>query len=289
MNHKKAITVLVLIISVLAAFAAGAGIFSTEGPGPSIFETVHGRTIMLYGRGLYRHMSAEVAPQGIAQDYVTLFVGIPLLWISLLWARKGSLRGRFMLAGVVGYFFVTYLFYLMMGMYNALFLAYAALLASSFFALALILIGFDVAALPSRFGNSAPVKSAGAFLVFTTFTIGLLWLSIVVPPLLAGMVFPPQVEHYTTLVVQGLDLGLLLPLGLVSGILLIRKKPFGYLLAPTYLVFLSLLMTALTVKIAAMGLLGYNIFPVVFIIPAFNILSVVLAAWVLKSIDPGTA
>lgn len=257
MYHKKPITLLVLIISVLAVLAAGTGIYS-----------------------------AEVAPQGIAQDYVTLFPGLPFLWISLAWARKGSLRGRFLLAGVLGYFFVTYLFYLMMGMYNALFLVYAALLASSFFALALTLIGFDVGALPSRFGKSAPVKSAGAFLVFTTATIGLLWLSIVVPPLLAGTVFPAQVEHYTTLVVQGLDLGLLLPLGLVSGILLFRKRPFGFLLGPTYLVFLALLMIALTAKIAAMGLAGYSIVPAVFIIPAFNILSLVLAAWLLKGMAP---
>src|SRR5690606_11461775 len=97
MYHKKPITLLVLIISVLAVLAAGTGIYS-----------------------------AEVAPQGIAQDYVTLFPGLPFLWISLAWARKGSLRGRFLLAGVLGYFFVTYLFYLMMGMYNALFLVYAA-------------------------------------------------------------------------------------------------------------------------------------------------------------------
>jgi hypothetical protein len=58
-------------------------------------------------------MSAEVAPQGIVQDYVTLFLGIPLLFLSLFMANNGSLRGRFLLSGALGYFLVTYLFILL--------------------------------------------------------------------------------------------------------------------------------------------------------------------------------
>lgn len=283
MKHRRPITVLVLAIAVLAAGAAGAGVFVGGGPGPHQYETVRGTTVTLYGRGLYRHMSLEVAPQGIAQDYVTLLVGLPLLLASLVWARSGSVRGRLLLAGTLGYFFVTYLFYLMMGMFNALFLVYAALLACSFFALALTLLGFDPGALGARFGPSAPVRTAGGYLVFTAVSIALLWLGIVVPPLLEGTVIPPEVEHYTTLVVQGLDLGLLLPLGFVSGLLLLRRRPFGFLLGPVYLVFLSLLMTALTAKVAAMGMMGFTIVPVVFIIPTFNVVAIVLAALMLRA------
>src|SRR5690554_5813060 len=122
MKQKKTITTLVLCIAVIAAVCAGIGIFSNYGPGPFEYESIRGEIIKIYGRGIYAHMSAEVAPQGIAQDYVTLFIGIPLLLISLWWARKGSLRGRYLLTGTLGYFLVTYLFYLIMGMYNPLFL-----------------------------------------------------------------------------------------------------------------------------------------------------------------------
>lgn len=274
MSNKKSISLLSIAIMILAMVAASTGIFSSDGPGPYSIETVRGETVTVYGTGLYKHMSQDVAPQGIAQDYVTLFVGIPLLLLSLLWARKGSLKGRYLLAGTLGYFLVTYLFYLVMGMYNLMFLAYAALLGTSFFALAQTLFTFDVDDLASGFRESTPVKWTGGFLIFQTVAIGIMWLGIVVPPLLDGSVIPKQVEHYTTLIVQGLDLGLLLPLAFVSGWLFWKQRPFGYLLAPVYLVFLSILMTALTAKVIAMGMLGQQVMPAIIIIPFFGLISI---------------
>jgi len=263
------------------------GIFSTGGPGPYDIETVRGETVTIYGQGLYKHMSMDVAPQGIAQDYVTLFLAVPLLLISLVWARNGSLRGRFLLAGTLAFFLVTYLFYLVMGMYNVLFLVYAALLGLSFFAFVQTLLGFEVEHLVGHFGESTPSKLAGGFQIFNSFAIGFMWLGIVVPPLLDGSIIPQQVEHYTTLIVQGLDLGLLLPLAFVSGWLFIKKRPFGYLLAPVYLVFLSILMAALTAKVIAMGMLGQNIMPAIVIIPMFALTAIGCSILIFKSIKEG--
>lgn len=285
MKNKRSVTLLTLIIVLLSAIAALTGIFSAGGTGSFEYESIRGETVQIYGEGVYRHMSAEVAPQGIAQDFVTLFVGMPLLLLSLFYARKGSLKGRFILAGTLGYFLVTYLFYLVMGMYNVLFLVYTILLGTSFFAFTLSLLSFDINQLPHKFSKSLPVKTAGGFLILNALLIALLWLSIVVPPLLDGTIIPVQAEHYTTLIVQGLDLGLLLPLAVVSGVLFIQKKPIGFLLTPVYLVFLSILMVALISKIIAMGLLGQNIIPVVFIIPAIAMASITMAILVLKSIQ----
>lgn len=271
------------LIALLAIIAASIGIFSTGGPGPYEIETVRGETVTVYGQGLYKHMSKDVAPQGIAQDYITLFLAVPLLLISLVWARKGSVKGRFLLAGTLGYFLVTYLFYLVMGMYNMLFLGYAALLGMSFFAFIQTLLGFEVAHLVGYFRESTPVKFTGGFLIFNGFAIGFMWLGVVVPPLLDGSIIPQQVEHYTTLIVQGLDLGLLLPLSFVSGWLFIKKRPFGYLLAPVYLVFLSILMTALTAKVIAMGMLGQNIMPAIVIIPLFALTAIGCSILIFKS------
>ena len=121
-------------------------------------------------------------------------------------------------------------------------------------------------------------------MIFNSVSIGLLWLGIVVPPLLNGTIVPQEAEHYTTLIVQGLDLGILLPAAFISGMLLTRKDPYGYLLGPIYFVFLSLLMTALTAKVVAMKILGYNVIPVIFIIPAFNFLTLFCTIVILKNI-----
>ncbi|HET7115520.1 MAG TPA: hypothetical protein VFI29_03475, partial [Hanamia sp.] len=266
--------ILILLIVVLATAATTTGIFSNEGKGSYEYISIRGKTVMIYGKGLYKDMSAEVAPQGIAQDYITLFIGVPLLLISLVIARKKSFRARFLLTGTVAYFLVTYLFYLVMGMYNEMFLAYVLLSGLSFFAFIISLLEFDINALPNYFSSKTPVKIAGGFLIFSSIVIGLLWLSIIVPPLLNGTIVPLQVEHYTTLIVQGLDLGILLPSSFICGLLFIRKKPFGYLFGPVYFVFLSLLMTALTAKVIAMAILGYNVIPVIYIIPTFNLITI---------------
>jgi len=272
------------IIIILAVVAASMGSFSTGGPGPYNIETVRGKTVTVYGIGLYKHMSQDVAPQGIAQDYVTLLVAVPLLLLSLIWARRGSLKGRFLLAGTLGYFLVTYLFYLVMGMYNVLFLVYVALLGTSFFAFAKTLLSFDLSNIAERFSESTPVKFIGGFLIFNSIAIGLMWLQVVVRPLLDGSVIPGQVEHYTTLIVQGLHLGLLLPLSFVSGVLFIKRTPFGYLLTLVYFIFLSILMAALTAKVVAMGMLGQQVMPAIVIIPFFGVVAIICSVLIFKNI-----
>jgi hypothetical protein len=230
-------------------------------------------------------MSAEVAPQGIAQDYITLFLGIPLLIASLFLAQKGLLKGRYLLAGTLGYFLVTYLFYTVMGMYNEMFLVYVVLMGASFYAFVVTLLSFNLNNLKEHFTPNTPFRATGGFLIFNSISIALLWLSIVIPPLLEGTIIPVQVEHYTTLIVQGLDLGILLPAAFICGSLLINKQPLGYLLAPIYFIFLSLLMTALTAKVIAMSILGYNVIPVIFIIPTFNVITIVCSVLLLTKVE----
>ncbi len=78
---------------------------------------------------------------------------------------------------------------------------------------------------------------------------------------------------------------MLLPIGFVAGLLLYRKKKPGYLYATIYLGFLSVLMTALTAKIIAMALSGVNVIPSIFIIPAFHIITILCAVFMIKSIQ----
>lgn len=280
----KAISALVVVIVILSSAATITGIFSDDGPGTYTFESIRKRPIVIYGKGLYRDMSAEVAPQGIAQDYVTLFLAIPLLVVSVIMSGKGSARALFLLSGTLGYFMVTYVFYMVMAMYNAFFLIYVMLAGASFYAFILCLGNFNYSAMANYFKVSFPAKRTGYFLMFTSVAIALLWLGVVVPPLLDGSIIPVQAEHYTTLIVQGFDLSILLPASFVIGFLYVRKQAGGLLLGPIYIIFLSLLMTALTAKVVAMALLGYNVIPVIFIIPLFNIISIFLAFANVRSI-----
>jgi len=81
---KKTIIILSLIIVLFSAIATVNGIYNKSGDGSYLYQTIRGETVEIYGQGLYKHMSAEVAIQGIAQDYITLYLAIPLLILSLI-------------------------------------------------------------------------------------------------------------------------------------------------------------------------------------------------------------
>jgi hypothetical protein len=282
MKYKKAVSMLVYGISILAIIATTAGIFSNGGPGEYEHISISGETVTIFGKGIYQDMSVDVAIQGIAQDVVTLCIAIPFLLASHHFARKGSLKGRIMLSGSLLYFFLTYLFYLAMAMFNPLFLVYVLLLSASFFALFLTLFPLYFENLSQYFHSRLPVKFLGGFLIFNAVVIGSLWLQVVVPPLFKEVI-PVDLDHYTTLIVQGFDLALFLPLSFISGVLLIKKVPIGYLLGSVYFIFLSLLMTALSGKIIGMALTGVNVIPAIFIIPAINLTTILCSFIIFKN------
>ncbi|WP_407356097.1 hypothetical protein [Methanolobus sp. WCC5] len=288
MKNNRIVTILVLLITILSGYAAVVGITSDDGPGEYEYTSIRSDDITIYGKGIYQHMSADVAIQGIAQDYVTLFIGIPLLLIgSFLFAKK-SIKGQLLLSGTLMYFLVTYLFYTAMGMYNSLFLCYVLLLCLSFFAFMLTFSSFDPGNIGKLFRSQRLLQYAGIFLVLNSLMVASLWLSIIIPPLLDGSVYPGQLQHYTTLVVQGFDLGLLLPIAIVSGALAVKRNSYGYLFTTIYLIFLSILMAALTSKIIFMASSGENVIPVIFIMPAICLISVAFSAAILKRVDPGS-
>lgn len=275
------IRVLILLIAALAAIAAAGGIFMERGNGPYPYETIRGKTITVSGEGLYRHMSSDVAIQGVAQDYITLFLAVPLLLVFLFFSRRSGLKTLLLLAGTTGYFMVTYIFYMSMGMYNEFFLLYVLLASLSFFSFFLQMQSLSGYAHSGWFGVGRPVF-AGWFLMVNAAAIGLMWLGVVVPPLFDGSIFPPTLDHYTTLIVQGFDLSILLPASFIFGLFFIQRKPAGALWAPVYLVFLSFLMTALTAKIIGMSLTGVETRPAIYVIPVINMLSV-FTAWLVLS------
>ena len=284
MKSKKLTGILTLLISAFSLLAASLGIFWKSGTGEFEYQTIRNQTIKIYGNGLYKHMPSDVAIQGIAQDYITLFVGIPLLIISYFWFAKNSLKGKFLLAGVTGYFLVSYLFYMTMGMYNEMFLVYVILTGLTFYSFFILMTSFEFQSLKNYFSELIPFKFTGGFLIFNSIMIGLLWLGVVVPPILDGSIYPEELNHFTTLIVQGMDLSILLPASFIIGLLFIKKNNFGFLFAPVYYVFLSLLMLALTTKIIGMSLQGVDAGPALIIIPLFTLTAIINSILILKNV-----
>jgi len=285
MKIKQIISILVAIILLLTSVATLTGITSNEGLESFSYQSIRGEEINIYGRGLYKHMSSDVAVQGIAQDYVTLLIGIPILLIAWLYYQRGSYKGQLVLVGALLYFLVTYLFYLSMGMYNELFLIYAGLLATSFFGVILTIYQLGQSKLDQLFIKVKLYQYAASFVTINCLLIAIMWLGIIVPPLISGEIYPTQLQHYTTLIVQGFDLGLLLPIGFALSYLTFKKQPQGYLGITIYLVFLSLLMLALTSKVLFMWRDGQNVVPVIFIMPLISLIAGLFSFNIIKNLQ----
>lgn len=285
MKYKKAITILVIIIAMLSFMVSLYGVFSNEGPGKGEFISIHGERVELYGRGLYRNDSISIAAQARAQDIVTIILGVPLLLVSLYLTRRNLLKGKLLLVGTLGYFLYTYVSYSFLSMYNSFFLFYVILMSTSFFAFTLSIMGINIKNLPASFKKTLPVKLLSGFLILIGTAIGLMWVGLILPPLMEGMV-PPELEHYTTLVIQALDLGFVVPVSILAGILLLKRKPFGYLLSSVMYVKGITMLTALTAMIIGQSSAGVQLDPVeIVIFPLFNLTAIYLFILLIRNVE----
>ncbi len=229
------ITGLSLLVALLALVAATSGIVTGFGHQHVSFVTLRGDLISIQGAGLYAYDSVSAASQAIGQDFVTLLIGVPLLLASVYLAARGSLRGRIARAGALWYFAYTYLLMMFGAAYNPLFLVYVALFSASLSAFILSLLTMDIARLPSQVSPGFLRRTVAWMLIVFGGLLALLWLGRIAPSLTTDAT-PQGLDSYSTLFVQAGDLGLVVPLAVVSGVLLLRRHPAGYLLTGVMLV-----------------------------------------------------
>lgn len=285
MKYIKTISLIVICIVLLSTFASIVGIFSNGGDGEYEITSFRGETIKIHGKGLYSEDSISVASQGIAQDVITLALGVPLLIISLYLVRKGSLKGRLLLTGTLGYFLYTYVSYVFLWMYNIMFIVYVIVMSLSFFAFILSMMSYDINNIKSAFNNKLPVKFLGGFQIFFAIALCLLWMGKLLPTI-TDRAIPVGLEHYTTLVIQGLDLGFIVPVAFLSGVLLIKRKPFGYLLSSVIIMKGFTMGAALSAMIIGQYIAGVNMSIIeIIMFPLFSLIICYCLYVLLKSID----
>jgi hypothetical protein len=194
---------------------------------------------------LYRYDTSLVAVGFRVADAVTLVLGIPLLVLSTLLYRRGSLRGGLLLTGVLAYFLYTYGSMAFGAAYNNLFLVYVALFSASLYGLVFALTSFDLNVLPAHYSEELPRRGIGIFLAASGVILLLVWLGLsILPALLRGQA-PAEVWSYTTVITYVIDLAIIVPALILAGVWLLRRAPIGYLAAATMVVFTALLGIAL--------------------------------------------
>lgn len=283
MKNSNLMIGLILAIFFLALFAAGAGLFWPGGDGPYPFTSHRGEQVTIAGVGLYRYDTVSGKAQEQANDVVTLLVGLPLLAISAGLARRGSLRARLLLTGTLGFFLYTYTSMAFLTAYNELFLVYVVLMSLSLLAFILAMMSFDLDTLPLHFSERMPRGFIAGVLFFAGIFLLLAWVGGRILPTFTGAT--PALENATTMVIQAMDLGLIVPLTFLGGWLLLKRSAWGYLLASVaVLKFLTmgLAVTTMGINMARVGVPVTVIETAIF--PALTLVNTIAAGLLLRSV-----
>jgi hypothetical protein len=195
----------------------------------------------LFGDGrVYEQETVMLSDAAIAQDIVTLLVVAPLLVVLGLRARRGSLSAFVCLVGCLAFTAYNYVIYAFSIHFGPLFLVWVATLGLSIFALASSLAAADMSAIKQRFAGRA-MRVPAWFLIVVAALFAMLWLSEIVPDLLAGAPSRSATDwNVPTNPVHVLDLAFFLPGVIASGILLLHRHPLGYATVAGQLVCLGL-------------------------------------------------
>ncbi|MBN1857385.1 MAG: hypothetical protein JW846_10600 [Dehalococcoidia bacterium] len=191
----------------------------------------------LFFESTYAAEMQSFAIQGRAQDLVTLVWVVPLFGISLRYMKQDYFPARIAWMGILLYFTYTYALAAMGLAYNRLFLLYVTIFALSLALLITGLSGVRWNDIRWRFSSRFPQTPTAAFVISMGVLVALLWLADIVPSIVTGTP-PPQLAETVSqsLVVQALDLGIVVPLFILGGVLLLKRMSLGYLLTGLALV-----------------------------------------------------
>jgi hypothetical protein len=234
-NEVRGIVALCRSVALLAGVAAAAGVFLRGDGAATLATSVRGETYPMVASGVYAYNAQRIVAEGVGWDWVTLLLAAPALLVALPALARGSLRGRLFAIGMLGYFFYQYLMYATFWAFGPLFPLFVALFSASLFGIAWIASTIPLAELPERFTERFPRKAMAVLCWVLAAALLAMW-SARIAAGLRGDWAGAMLLGSTTMVVQALDLGLVVPLAVLTGALAWRGRPLGYLLCAAFVV-----------------------------------------------------
>jgi len=206
----KPAAILSILIAVLATFASAGGLIL---------------------KGLYRD-NAFVKTTWLGNDAIKLFIAVPILIAALLYSGRNSLKAQLVWMGALDYMLYNYAFYLFGAAFNWFFLIYVALTGLSIFALIFGLINLDSKGISQQFRERTPVKWIGGYFLFVAFGLSIVYLMQSISFVATGKV-PAIVttSGHPTNVVLALDFTLLIPWFVLGALWIMKRQPWGYVVA----------------------------------------------------------
>jgi hypothetical protein len=203
-HHHAQILTLSALSSVAAVIASSATLLNTD-----IYTGV---------------LPPELFLGSVGFDVMSLIVGATLLF-CLAGIKAGHDRWWLVWTGLQGYLLYAYALYAFGLVFTPLYLLYLAIVGMSAFSLALFWRSVNPRVLMHVQMSNAPRRTMGTALLTVSSVFSVVWIVALAEAIAQALEMPAA-----TVIV--LDLAFTLPLMAVVGVLLLQKKPMGYLLAP---------------------------------------------------------
>ncbi|HEX7938663.1 MAG TPA: hypothetical protein VF483_06690, partial [Gemmatimonadaceae bacterium] len=169
-------------------------------------------------------LSPELILGSIGFDLMALLIGAGLLF-CLARIKAGHERWWLIWTGLQGFLLYAYALYAFGLVFTPFYLMYIAIVGLSTFALALFWRSVNPRVLEHVRMSNSPRRSMGTSLLVISSVFSVAWVVVLAEAIIKATELPAAA-------VLVLDLAFTLPLLAVVGVLLLRAKPMGYLLAP---------------------------------------------------------
>jgi hypothetical protein len=234
--------------------------------------------------GAYRDPGPLVV-QSHGQDIATLLIALPVLALGWRRAVHGSIRGRLVTIGVLGYLLYTYAVYAFVSVLGPLTLLDVAVVGLAAWSIAYA--GPDVQddEVEAVVGPHLRRRATGVFLLVLAALFALLWTSQIAAASINGR--SPQAlidAGWPTSPIYVLDLAFALPLAVVTARRLLTGRRGGVRLAVPYLVFAALLASGIVVMSLVAGGNGETVD--VFQVALFGVMTLVSGTLGAIALDP---
>lgn len=217
---RRAVAALTALTGVLVGVAAALGVLAR---GDGTFTQVissRGEVYAVAANGVYAGSGRQLVGEGIGWDLFTLVVAVPMLFVGAALVARGSYRGAILAGGVLGYVTYMYLEYSVTWAFGPLFPLFVSITALSLITLAGVGSVVAAAGVRGRFAVGFPYRAWAALSIGMATVLTVLWSRRIADALAAPV---PELHGETTMTVQALDLGLVVPVSIVLAIAALRR------------------------------------------------------------------
>ena len=199
----------------------------------SLVASIAGLTI----QGLYQDDTGWATAALRGGDLVTLIVAVPILLAAMARANRGSARARLVWIGALAYTLYNFAFYAFGAAFNDIFLVHVIAFSSSIFALIVTLMSVDASAIAAGYRIGAPVRAVAGLLVLVGVVFAILWSTFSISYAVSGQISLGAAPLEGMHTVFAIDLSLMVPAMALAGLLLWRRRPWGFVMGGAMSVF----------------------------------------------------